>query len=397
MASASSPKGLTLITGATGHVGFRTLVHALRSNLRVRVTVRSEAKAVLLFSRVCRKLPALNLGVCPTYQSDDACCQSVQLTFTIVPDISLDGAYDKAMDDVTSVIHIASPLATGSQTPPIHCNLAESYFIKPAVQGTVSLLEAADRCGSVRRVVITSSMAALIPVSQMEGTQPMPSHKSVKPTDRVPFTPGPYHSEFAAYANSKIAALEAAETWYERERPAFDMIHLHPSFVLGRNDMITTTAGCMKGTNAMVLAMLLGQTFGPFAGATVHVDDVARCHVAAAIDVRGVPGNASYILSQKSRWNDAKEFAALAFPKAMQSRVLVQTGNVDTTEMELDISLSEAVFDMRFQSFSSQVRSLTSQYLALKSDKRRRGEGHCRDIHIQRLQRTMSSQFAVNV
>lgn len=252
--------------------------------------------------------------------------------------------------------------------PPIDCDLAENYFIKPALQGTVSLLEAADRCGTVRRVVITSSIAALVPVSQLEGTEPRPSNKPVKPTDRVPFTSGPYHSEFAAYANSKIAALYAAETWYERERPAFDMIHLHPSFVLGRNDMAKTSADCMKGTNAMVLAMLLGRTFGPFAGATVHVDDVARCHVAAAIDIRGVPGNTSYILSQDSRWNDAKRTAAWSFPQAMQSKTLVQTGSVETIEIDFDATLSQDTFGLRFLSFKTQVRSLISQFLSLKAD-----------------------------
>lgn len=373
MAISSPSQDLTLITGATGHVGFRTLVHALRANLKVRVTVRSEAKATLLLNRIRPKVPHLNLGAKPTYQS---CTHSQRqhLTFVIISDISLDGAFDKAMDGITHVIHIASPLATGSQVPPIGCDLAENYFIKPAVQGTTSLLEAADRCGTVRRVVITSSIAALVPVSQMEGTEARPLHKPVKPTDRVPFTSGPYHSEFAAYANSKIAALHAAENWYERERPAFDMIHLHPSFVLGRNDMAKTLAECMKGTNAMVLAMLLGRTFGPFSGASVHVDDVAKCHVAAATDVRGVPGNASYILSQDSRWNDAKRTAAWSFPQAIQSKTLVQTGSVDTIEIDFDTSLSQDTFGLRFLSFKTQVRSLTSQFLALKSGEQTAGQ-----------------------
>lgn len=379
MAISYSPSTLTLITGATGHVGFRTLVHALRAGLKVRVTVRSEAKAVLLLSRLAPKVPTLNIGATPIYQSSTN-IQREQLTFTVVPNISANGAYDDAMIDVTHVIHIASPLVTGAQVPPIGCHSAESYFIKPAVQGTISLLEAADRCGTVRRVVITSSIVAIIPISHMEGTEARPSNKPVKPTDRIPFTTGPYHSEFAAYANSKIAALNAAESWYERERPAFDMIHLHPSFVLGRNDMAHTTAECMKGTNAMVLAMLLGKTFGPFAGATVHVDDVARCHVAAAIDVKGVPGNASYILSQGSRWNDAKQMAARFFPKAMQTKWLVETGNVDTIEMEVDTTLSQDTFGFKFQGFESQVRSLTSQFLALRSERgmsKRKGVSSC--------------------
>lgn len=348
----STSTNLVLITGATGHVGFRTLVHALRTGLTVRVAVRSEAKASRLLSRLALKITSK---------------QRQRLTFTIVPDITAEGAYDDAMDDVTHVIHVASPLVTGSQQPPIDSKLAEDFFIGPAVRGTQSLLEAAETCGTVRRVVITSSIVALIPVAQMEGTEARPKGSPVRPTDRVPFTSGPYHSEFAAYANSKIAALHAAEAWCETVRPAFDVVHLHPSFVLGRNDMASTTPECMKGTNAMVLAMLLGKRFGPFAGATVHVDDVARCHVAAAIDTVNVPGNESYILSQQSRWNDAKDLAARSFPAAEKTRLLVKSGSVGTTDIEIDASLAEDTFGLRFKGFGEQVESLVGQFLELKT------------------------------
>lgn len=353
MAQSTSSTNLVLITGATGHVGFRTLVHALRTGLTVRVAVRSETKATQLMKRLSLKTTSK---------------QRQRLTTTIVPDITADGAYDEAMHDVTQVIHVASPLVTGSQKPPIESEQAEDFFIGPAVRGTQSLLEAADACGTVRRVVITSSIVALIPVEQMEGTEPRPKGEPVRPTDRVPFTPGPYHSEFAAYANSKIAALHAAETWCETVRPAFDVVHLHPSFVLGRNDMAATTAQCMKGTNAMVLAMLLGKRFGPFAGATVHVDDVARCHVTAAVDTANVPGNESYILSQGSRWNDAKDMAATLFPVAEKTRLLVKSGNVDTTEIDIDASLAEDTFGLRFKGFEDQVESLVGQFLELKTN-----------------------------
>lgn len=353
MAQSTPSTNLVLITGATGHVGFRTLVHAIRTNLNVRVAVRSEAKASRLMSRLSLKVTSK---------------QRQRVTFTIVPDITAEGAYDGAMDGVTQVIHVASPLVTGSQKPPIDSQLAEDFFIGPAVRGTRSLLEAAESCGTVRRVVITSSIVALIPVAQMEGTEPRPRGCPVRPTDRVPFTPGPYHSEFAAYANSKIAALHAAESWCEAVRPAFDVVHLHPSFVLGRNDMASTTAQCMKGTNAMVLAMLLGKRFGPFAGATVHVDDVARCHVAAAVDTVNVPGNESYILSQQSRWNDAKDLAASSFPAAEKTRLLVRSGNVGTTEINIDASLAEDTFRLQFKGFGEQVESLVGQFLELKTN-----------------------------
>lgn len=365
--SVQSTNGLVFITGATGHVGFRTLVRALRSGLNVRVAVRSQFKAARLLNRLLLKIPNLNIHKAPIFELGSD-CQRQRLSFAIIPDVTIDDAYNGVLEGVTQVIHIASPLVTGRERPPIESRLADETFIKPAVQGTISLLEAADACGTVRRVVITSSIVALIPVPEMEGTRPRPSNKPVKPTDRVSFTSGPYHSEFAAYANSKIAALNAAETWFEAKRPAFDIVHLHPSFVLGRNDMATSPAECVKGTNAMVLAMLLGKSFGPFAGATVHVDDVAKCHVAAAVDIKNIPGNASYILSQASVWNDAKSIAARLFPQAIKHKLLVEHGNVDTTAIQIDTTLTQDTFGIRFRRFDGQVRSLVAQFLELRSD-----------------------------
>lgn len=357
--SISSPSSLVLITGATGHVGFRTLYHALVEGLKVRAAVRSETKALRLLTRLSTELG-------PSYTH---LLQS--LTFVVVPDITADGAFDHAMQDVTHVIHVASPLLTGAAKPPIEIDFAADYFIDPAVRGTVGLLESADASGTVRRVVITSSIVALIPIAQMEGTETRPANQPVRPTDRVPFTAGPYHTEFAAYANSKIAALQAAESWYADMRPAFDIIHLHPSFVLGHNGMVSTPNECMKGTNAMILGMLLGKTFGSaFAGATVHVDDVARCHVIAAAGFRTQPGCTSFILSQESRWNDAKAVAKRLFPDAVAKKILVSSGDIGTTRIPIDSSETEEAFGFHFQPFDDQLHSLISQFLDLRATSR---------------------------
>jgi len=344
-----SSKDLVLITGATGHIGSRTLLHVLRAGYRVRAAVRSEAKIAQVLARP--DIQELNPGS--------------RLTFTIVPDIAAPGAYDNAVEGVTHMIHIASPLVTGDGVP-IHKH--DEYFIQPAVRGTLNLLEAASLGGAVRRVVITSSVVALIPVGQMEGTERRDPRNPVSPNDRIPFTQGPYHSEFAAYAASKVAALQAAEAWMERERPAFDVVHLHPGFVLGRNDSATTPSQALQGTNAVVLAMLLGKKFGPYAGATVHAEDVARVHV-ASLDP-SVYGNQSYILSQAARWNDAKSIARREFPEAMKKKLLVRGGNVDTIEIPIDASFTEETFGFRFASFEKQVKSCVGQFLELRLRKK---------------------------
>src|SRR3569833_558706 len=339
------PASLQLITGVPGHVGSAVLLAALRAGHTVRAAVRSEAKAAAVLARPA--IQALNPGS--------------RLTFVLVRDINAPGAFDGAAEGATHIIHIASPLVTCDRVPPA---LQTAYFIRPAVQGSLGLLEAAHRAGTVRRVVITSSIVALVPVAEMEGTAPR-RPRPVRPTDRIPLTGEPFESEFAAYAASKAAALAHAEAWVENERPAFDVVRLRPSFVLGRNDAAATPAEALRGTNAVVLAMLLGKRFGPYAGATVHVDDVARAHVLALLP--HVPGGQSYILSQPARWNDAKDLAKRHFPSAIESRLLVGTGNVEAVDLPVDATLTEQIFGFRHCSFEDQVRSVVGQFLELRA------------------------------
>ncbi|KAK1995019.1 NAD dependent epimerase/dehydratase [Colletotrichum falcatum] len=340
------PDELLLITGVTGHVGFAVLVHALRAGYTVRCAVRSEAKAS--FVRSHPQVRALRLA-------------RARLNFAIVPDITADGAYDEAIRGVSSVIHVASPLATADSVPR---ELHQEYFIQPAVRGTLGMLEAARRAGTVRRVVITSSIVALAPVDQLEGRERRAG--PVLPHERAGFRPEPYESEFAAYAASKVAALVGAEAWIARERPSFEVVHLHPSFVIGRNDVATTTAEAMRGTNAVILATLLGKKWGcSFAGATVHVDDVARAHVRALSP--SVPGDRSYVLSTRARWNDAKLIAKRAFPEAVERKLVCSSGSVGTVAIDFDASATEAVFGFRLRGFEDQVRSVVAHYVELRT------------------------------
>ncbi|KAK3376536.1 hypothetical protein B0T24DRAFT_221844 [Lasiosphaeria ovina] len=341
------PNSLILITGATGHIGSCTLLHLLRAGHRVRAAVRSEAKIAAVLARP--QIQALNLGS--------------RLTFTVVPDITAAGAYDNAVQGVTHIIHIASPLATSGVPPDQH----DAYYIQPAVRGTMSMLEAANFGGTVRRVVITSSFVALVPVAVMEGAKKRDRRRPVTPNDRIPFIKGPYHSEFAAYAASKVASLRAAEEWMERERPAFDVVYLHPGFVLGRNDAAKTHAQAMQGTNSAVLALLLGKKFGPYAGATVHADDVARAHVASLNPA--VLGNQSYILSQPTRWNDARKIAEREFADAFKTKALVKGGSVATMHLPIDTSLTDETFGFTFASYEEQVKSVVSHYLELRAQR----------------------------
>ena len=88
-------KEVVLVTGATGHLGFRTLVFTLQHGFKARVTLRKLEQAEKLKATASLK-PYL----------DD-------VEFVHVPDITAQGAYDESIKDVDYVIHVASPIYSG--------------------------------------------------------------------------------------------------------------------------------------------------------------------------------------------------------------------------------------------------------------------------------------------
>jgi nucleoside-diphosphate-sugar epimerase len=134
---------LILITGATGFVGFRVLLYALQQGYNVRAVVRSQAKADTITSNTA--FQKLN--------------KSSNLSFVTIPDFLTTNAFAQALEGVTCVLHIASP--NGLEPPPEGKSL-EKYFVHAAVQNTLTVLESAKNVPSVKRIVITSSVGAIL-------------------------------------------------------------------------------------------------------------------------------------------------------------------------------------------------------------------------------------------
>ena len=78
------------------------------------------------------------------------------LTFAIVPDNTVPGAYDEAAKDCSYIIHVASPLAT-----------RPGDLTAQAIAGTKAILEAAQVNASVKRVVFTASTSSIRPFERM--------------------------------------------------------------------------------------------------------------------------------------------------------------------------------------------------------------------------------------
>ena len=340
---------LVLITGATGHLGFKTLLDALTAGYRVRAAVRSESKADVITSNAAFKAANIPEG---------------QLSFVIVSDLAVPGAYDEAVKDVKYVIHIASPITTGGKLTEAQFN---EYFIKPAVQGTIGMLESAATSRSVRRVVVTSSVAAIIP---FEALTTGSEGRTYTAEDRIPFPDGPYSAEFHAYSASKTAALNEAESWMAKNKPTFDLVHILPSFIEGRNELVRTKEEAMGGTNGVILGVVTGvKAQFPRAGVTVHNDDVARLHV-EALRVDKIPAG-SYVASSNNpggtlngtQWETVNEIVARNFPEAIKDGVFSNDGFQPSVPLRISSEKTEKTFGWKLQEFEAQVKSVVAMYI----------------------------------
>ncbi|KAI9666211.1 MAG: hypothetical protein M1821_004146 [Bathelium mastoideum] len=355
---------LVLISGATGHLGFRTLVLALEAGYQVRAAIRNESRAQEILETPSIK--RLNTGS--------------NLTFVTVPDLTSDGAYDEAVKGVKYIIHLASPITSGKNTQP---DQYEAVYISPAVHGTLGMLESAHRAGpTVRRIVIASSVLSLASLQDLSsGANTVTATSRVRPTPALPTTPGA--AEFVPYAISKIAALNAAEDWIQQHdgttsgRATFDLVHIHPSFVLGANELATTVRAVLGGTNAAAATLALGARGGadePRLGASVHLEDVAEAHVRALQPE--VAGNQSFVVSTPGgiKWEDTLEVVERVFPEAVADGRLPNNGAQKTGELNADVAKTEEVLGIRFRGFEEQVKSVVGQLLEVADREGQREE-----------------------
>ncbi|GJJ13666.1 hypothetical protein Clacol_007922 [Clathrus columnatus] len=130
------PGSKILVTGASGFIAVWIVKYLLQNHFMVRGTVRSEEKGEYLKE------------LFKEYGS--------QFEYVIVEDMSVDGAFDEAVKGMDAIEHTASPFHFLADNP--------DEIIKPAVLGTLNILESALKFGgvSLKRVVVLSSTYAII-------------------------------------------------------------------------------------------------------------------------------------------------------------------------------------------------------------------------------------------
>lgn len=171
------------------------------------------------------------------------------------------GSFDAAIDSCEGVFHTASPFYLAVKDP-------QAELLDPAVKGTINVLEACAKTSSVKRVVITSSMAAVAYNRRPRGPDVV--------VDDTWFSDPDYCREQQNwYVLSKTLAEETA--WKMAKDKGIDIVTINPAMVIGPLLQPTLNTSC-----AAILNLMNGSsTFPNLTFGWVSVVDVAEAHILA--------------------------------------------------------------------------------------------------------------------
>ncbi|UYV78182.1 hypothetical protein LAZ67_16000386, partial [Cordylochernes scorpioides] len=246
-----------LVTGATGYIALHVVEALVKEGRNVRGTVRSI--------------------------TSDKSCQLTELFPSlelVAADLIKDDGWVDAVKGCKSVIHVASPFPG---TPPRN----EMDVIRPAVDGTLRVLKACQESGTVRRVVLTSSIVSI--------------HGETTVEEGRVYTEKDWSDDNSRYLNaydrSKTRAERAA--WeFVKEHPELELVVINPGLVLG-----PTHRAFAVGTSLILVKRLLDGTMPLYPRVNIcicDVRDVALAHVRALTNPAAV-GN-RHIIASDHMW-----------------------------------------------------------------------------------------------
>ena len=182
-----------LITGASGFIAGHCIIEMLNSGYDVRGTLRDAARGELL---------KVNLAKHSDY---------IDALELVSADLMDETSWVEAAHECDSILHIASPV-------PVVQPEDENEVIIPAKTGTLNVLKAATANG-IQRVVITSSVAAVMSGSRDSGIFTEQDWTDLTRTDLSP------------YVKSKTVAELAA--WDYAQANSLELVSVNPALVLG--------------------------------------------------------------------------------------------------------------------------------------------------------------------
>ncbi|CAI8583369.1 unnamed protein product [Vicia faba] len=229
------------VTGASGYIASWIVKFLLQRGYTVRATVRDPSNP--------KKVDHLiNL---------DGAKERLQL---FKADLLEQGSFDSVVEGCDGVFHTASPVRFVVDDP-------QAELIDPAVKGTLNVLKSCAKSPSVKRVVFTSSTAAVL-----FNTRPKNPGVIV---DETWFSDPDFCRESQLwYMLSKTLAEAAA--WEFVNENKIDMVVINPTIVAG-----PLLQPEVNGSVQPILDIINGVPFPNYVFGWVNVKDIANAHIHA--------------------------------------------------------------------------------------------------------------------
>ncbi|RAL45869.1 unnamed protein product [Cuscuta campestris] len=176
-------------------------------------------------------------------------------------DLLKEGSFDSVVDGCEGVFHTASPFYHNVKDPQVE-------LIDPAVKGTLNVLGSCAKTPTVRRVVLTSSIAAV----SYNGKPRTPEVV----VDETWWSSPDFCKEMEMwYVLSKTLAEKAA--WEFVKQKGMDMVTINPAMVIG--PLLQPT---LNTSSAAILNLINGaETYPNLSFGWINVKDVANAHILA--------------------------------------------------------------------------------------------------------------------
>ncbi|KAL8159431.1 hypothetical protein V2J09_000972 [Rumex salicifolius] len=176
-------------------------------------------------------------------------------------DLLEEGSFDSAINGSDGVFHVASPCFVATANP-------QTDLLDPAIKGTLNVLASCVKSPSVKRVILTSSFAAVL-------VNDNPLNPSVVVDETWFSDPEKCRKRNAWYPLSKTLAEQAALKFAKENN--MDLISMVPGMVVG--PLLQPT---LNHSSNHILKLTNGtETYENFTHGWVHVKDVAEAHIRA--------------------------------------------------------------------------------------------------------------------
>ncbi|OSD07840.1 NAD-P-binding protein [Trametes coccinea BRFM310] len=238
--------GKVLVTGANGFIAAWAVKAFLGAGFAVRGTVRSNAKA--------EHLTDIFRSYGETFE------------YTVVSDMTKEGAFDEALRGIDAIVHTASPVNFAAEDP--------AEVIDPTVNGTLSLLCSAAASPAIKRIVMLSSGGAVITRNSPEPRvydETCWNDADVREVEEK----GRDAHPFAKYMASKVLAERRAWQFYEENKAklSWELVTVTPPWVFGPIlHEVGKDSESLTGSNRMLWEAIFNGAYGVPAHSVCWVD-----------------------------------------------------------------------------------------------------------------------------